>query len=106
MSEENILKIYQRLNNFYEKVSAPRLFENSHLEELANCRNEYFLEKLIMNLILKYFFYIIINFFFDILFFNNLSNFPSCCFLSKNVCQLLNVSKSIPKFIAYARASF
>jgi len=43
----NILKIYQRLNIFYEKVSAPRLFGNYHLEELANCRNDLFREKLI-----------------------------------------------------------
>lgn len=42
-----IIPIYQRLNNFYEESPAPDFFTNSHLEELANCRSEYFREKLI-----------------------------------------------------------
>ena len=42
----NILKIYQRLNIFYEKVSHAKL-SNRSLEELASCRNDLFREKLI-----------------------------------------------------------
>jgi hypothetical protein len=36
----NILKIYQRLNTFYKKVSHARL-SNRSLEELASCRSEF-----------------------------------------------------------------
>lgn len=43
----HILPIYQRLNLFYEKIRACAYFSNRSLEELANCRNDLFREKLI-----------------------------------------------------------